>query len=242
MGIGRLERQIKRIDTPDKLERILECVVRDLVGAHVFLKLYYDINASFVEYKKEVNNSGTFWFLTRKSLYESALLRICRAYDEQKDANGLRVVLLCIQRNPQFFDLDLFRVRNPNYSIPDNSDRMVNHPEPDQLQIDLKFVAADGGAVRRLKRMRHEDFVHSNIDLIASGKRIDVEHLPTYGDLDELLEKGLEIGNRYLRLFRGGTWSAQMVGEDDYKIILNALRESSIAHEKQLELDLRKYR
>ena len=130
-----------KIDTPEKLERILDDVVQELVHARVYMQLYLNINASFDEYKREVNNAGTFWFLTRKSLYESTLIRLCRAYDAQEGANGLHFVLQCIQDNPNFFDFELFRRRNPGHSISVHSKKEVNHPLPDQLEKDVEFAS-----------------------------------------------------------------------------------------------------
>jgi len=239
IDMAKYDQQIKKIDTPEKLGVILESVVKELVHARVFMRLYNNINSSFGEYTREVNNAGTFWFLTRMSLYDASMIRLCRAYDLQSNANGLGFVLRCIEQNPEFFDLDLFKQRNPNYSLSNNAGRAANHPHPGQLTSDLKFLDPKGNAVQRLIAWRNNEFIHSNFDLKANGIRLAAEHRPTCGDFEELLARGLEIGNRYLGLFRGGVWSTQMVGEDDYQFVFKSLRASLIAHERKIARQIR---
>ena len=101
---------------------------------------------------------------------------------------------------------------------------------PDQLEKDIEFVYKRNPPVHRLIKLRGQDFAHKNSGLIADGEKLKKEHLPTFGDFEELLTKGLEIGNRYLNLFKGATWSTKMPGDDDYLFVLNALREQQAAY------------
>ena len=214
----------------------LTTLANELVHANVFYKLFEDIKESFREYRNEVRESQTFWGLVHESLRESALIRLCRVYDDGPKKNSLPNILRAINENPHFFDLESYadRMKENEHIDPIERHQM---PDDEQVNLDIEFVSENNPAVKKLIKWRNNLFVHRNSTLVIKGKNLNREDIPTFGDVTELLDKGMAIVNRYMGLFRSTTYSTQMIGYDDYKYVFKCLRNEAKRRVESLKLE-----
>lgn len=213
-------------------------LANELAHANVFYKLFLDLKSSFGEFQSEIRESNTFWALAYDSLKESALIRLCRVYDQGPKTNSLPTVLKAINANPHFFDLESYAER-----LKDNEhiDPIERHKMPDQAQLllDIEFAGEQNPAVKKLLKWRNNLFAHRSFTLVIKDISLAEDSLPTPGDLSALLD--MTIINRYTGLFRSTSYSTQMVGHDDYKYIFKCIKNEAIRRKESLRHEYEKY-
>jgi hypothetical protein len=74
--------------------------------------------------------------------------------------------------------------------------------------------------------LRCNVIAHKNAKEVALGNNYHGGSSLTYGDIDVLLTRALEILNRYSMLFKVTEYTAGMREEDDYLIVLQRMREA----------------
>lgn len=132
------------------------------------------------------------------------LFRLGRIYDSHDDALSLLAWLQEIKRNPQLFA-----------TIPDQV----------QLDEDLALVGKRDPLIKKLICLRGNFIAHINWEHTAGRIEIKRDHyMLTWEEIDLLIARASEVLNRYSVLFNRSIWSMQIVGSDDYKAILKAVR------------------
>lgn len=229
-----------QITSADDFATLLQGLANDIVNANIHFRLYQDLNASIAEYCTELNQSPTFWNLTISAQLDATLVRLCRAFDSQKPALSLSTWLATIASNLEIFDTPNFKERlsdNPFVESLASEDRT---PSKDQLDNDSALVSSSDSLVKKLLRWRNNVGAHrSPLETIspnsAAGPPLEFDEIQT------LLERANAVLNRYSQLFQAVTFSVSMVGADDYKYVLNSIRDSVLESKRKFEKELAKY-
>jgi hypothetical protein len=82
---------------------------------------------------------------------------------------------------------------------------------------------------------RHNYIAHRNSHFVLNLRKFDDQHPLLFAEIDVLLKRGLEIGNRYSLLFDASAHATLMVGRDDYLSLLKAVREHVEVYERRLD-------
>jgi hypothetical protein len=183
--------------------RLLDRLAHDITYAAIFRSLRADLSASFNEYSREFNQSQAFWSLSLQSYIEAAIHRLSRVYVSHSRALSLESWLEAIKNNPQWF---------------------ASPPDPVRLDQDIGSVGKSDSIVKKLVQLRGSVVAHINLRDIAENLRLGNRFALTFNDVDLLIARAKAILNRYSLLFKRESWSKDIVGHDDFLIILRALR------------------
>jgi len=227
----------------EEFKKIFDALSEDLINAGYHFRLYQNLEKSMGKYERERKQCPAFWELTIKAHLEISFLYLCRAYDTsnnegEKKALSLKELINLIRKNTDLFrpeDLERrFKSRVESHSFPDIllpvlneqlKQDLQNQTLPDKLDEDLKFVyksdkSGENFLVKNLTKARSNFIAHRNIGQTLNDS---LDPLTTEG-VEELIEKGLEICNRYRAYFDGSNQLPHLGGEDDYKGILKYIR------------------
>ena len=130
-----------------EFKRLLDRLAEDIREAAIFRKLHVDLIASFNEFRREFNESNTFWYLSFQAYLEVALHRLNRIYVGHNDALSLGSWLEAIKNNPKLF---------------------VALPDPVQLDQDIRSVE-DDPIVKKLVKLRGNIVAHINWNNVAKN-------------------------------------------------------------------------
>ncbi len=81
-----------------------------------------------------------------------------------------------------------------------------------------------------------------NADNVMRQLKLEQRFALTYRELATLTQRAVRIINRYSGLFRRTTWSTRMVGADDYRNVLLAVRAEVERREQEFRREMRGYR
>jgi hypothetical protein len=225
-----------KIKNAEEFRRLLTTLLDDLVDARFHFSLHQNLAKATDEYAKEFAQSPTFWRLTFRAHIEAVLIRLCRAYDTyDHSALNLRNLLDTIEANLSVFDEPNFRKRLKGNAFVESLAAELKPPDPAQLQKDSDAVSNSDPLVHKLIMWRHNYVAHRNSHFALNPKTFDARYPLSFPEIDMLLNRALEIGNRYSLLFDASTHATFMVGRDDYLSILKAVREHVETYERRLE-------
>ncbi len=219
---------------------LLEALANEMVEAQIHFNLYQDLIAAYPEYAREFSQSNTFWTLTLAAHLDATFVHLCKTYDQYKTALNLRNLLDTIRENLPIFDEPNFRGRLKGNRFVDSLAVIPHKPDMEQLRRDIESVSADDPLVKKLTIWRNNFYSHRK-----PGNAIDPEDLAkdyplTFSEIKALLRNGTEVVNRYSNLFSATVYSTGIVGRNDYKSLLNAVRESLDADEAKIEQELKR--
>jgi hypothetical protein len=225
-----------KFKSAEEFRRLLTALLGDLVDARFHFSLHQNLAKAGEEYATEFAQSPTFWGLTLNAHMDAVLLRLCRAYDTyEHTALTLRNLLDTIQAHLSIFDEPNFRQRLKGNSFVDSLAAELRPPDQAQLKNDIKAVSNSDPLVHKLVMWRHNYIAHRNSHFALNPKQFDAQYPLLFAEIDVLLNRGLEIGNRYSLLFDASAHSTLMVGRDDYLRVLKAVREHVEASERRLD-------
>lgn len=215
---------------------LLTALLNDLVDARFHFSLHQNLAKAAEEYATELSQSPTFWGLTLSAHMDAVLLRLCRAYDTyEHTALNLGNLLDTIKAHLSIFDEPNFRQRLKGNSFVDSLAAELKTPDQSQLQKDIEAVSDSDPLVHKLVMWRHNFIAHRNSHFTLNPKKFDAKYPLLFAEIDVLITRALEIGNRYSLLFDATTHATLMVGRDDYLNILKAVREHVEAYERRLD-------
>ena len=216
---------------------LLKALYDDLLNARHHFKLYRNLNEALHDYEKEINQCVAFWALTLSAHKQTSILNLCRAYDCQRNASSLGQLIQIIQENVELFDIQKFRDRLKHNPYVDSLSQTAREPSKQQLEKDLQFVSEKNPLVKRLIILRSNVVAHTSTSRIVKSKN-DLDPL-TWEEVEELIEQGIRIVNSYSSLFEASTYASTLLGEDDYKTVLQQIRcgikATKLLHEIELE-------
>jgi hypothetical protein len=212
------------IENSEEFARLLKTLVNDIRDSHDSYRLYRKLGKAIGEYETEFHQSPAFWSLTMRGLIDSAVLRLCRVYDQHNAANHLHGWLLTIQANPALFEEAQFRERLKDNPSVDSLAKHGTIPNRSDLERDLLLTSAENPDVAVLLGWRGSVVAHSSAK-IAKGSTDWTEKNPLSWELiEKLIARAFEIFNRYCVLFNATSYTTMLIGEDDYKGLLELVR------------------
>jgi hypothetical protein len=203
-----------------ELKRLVEAIVLELVDANIAFNMHMHLIESSVRDRGEaMRQRWTFWSLTIQGHLDSAILRLCKIYDQKKHYLGLRGFLDTIRCNQHLFDRERYVERGAviaNFEPLDTA----------QLEVDLAYVTREGNpTVDRLLKVRGNYYAHRNARDVVEDYAVSERYPHQRDEVGELLRGGLSIVNRYSSLFDGNIYASQIIGGSDYHYVLDAAQE-----------------
>jgi hypothetical protein len=199
-------------ETFRKLTEEIADQVREASGAY---DLYVKLRRAVSDYNREINQARNFWSRTLNGLLETVRMSLCRLYDQEQSALGLRRWL-------EMFRDDILSPELYEESI--REQRACDPLREDEIEQDVQLVSAKDLTVKRLIAQRGNALAHVNARNVAKGLSIFDKFPLTYADFDELIARAQLILNRYSVLFSGTAYAFLTEDRDDYVTILNAIR------------------
>jgi hypothetical protein len=220
----------------DEFRRLLTVLLDDLVDARFHFSLHQNLVKAAEEYAVEFGQSPTFWGLTFSAHIDTVMVRLGRAYDTYDGSVlNLRNLLDTIAANLSIFDEPNFRERLKGNAFVDSLATQLKPPDQAQLQKDIETVSNSDPLVHKLVMWRHNYIAHRNSQFALNPTKLSSQHPLLFTEIDVLLHRALEIGNRYSLLFDASAQSTLMVGRDDYLSVLKAVREHVEAYKRRLQ-------
>ena len=226
------------IQDENEFKRLLEGLANDIVDANIHYWLYKDLQSALIQFPLVVAQSNTFWTTTLKSHLNTSLYMLTKAYDQQTNALHLFSFLQTIKTNSILFTETNFRERkkdNPHVDSLANESRI---PDLTTLETDLSLCSKDNPLVNTLIVHRGNAIAHRNAKNTAKGRSISETHPLTWEDFELLLNRAIEILNKYSSLFEASTYSTRPIGANDFRYIFECVNseveESRVSTANQL--------
>lgn len=191
----------------------------DVLAASVQRRLRKRLDEEMEEFLIEFNQSPAFWSTVFGSLTASSLAALCRVYDSHPDALSLGNWLRSLPENAA--------------SLPGAAN--IKHSD---LEESIKSVTDSDPIVKRLIQTRGAFVAHRNARNVIEERNLESRFGVTFEELDLLVDRALDTLNRYGQLVAGQMWSRDLVGSDDYKYVLKAIRESREIHDREIDAEI----
>jgi hypothetical protein len=231
-----------RIKDSEEFGRLLKALTDELVTACIHFNLYADLNESVSSYVTELNQSPAFWKCTFRAHLDTVLLRLCRIYEQHSSSLNLRNLLHTIKANIKIFEVDRFRERLKDNPFVDSLSSSPTKPDIEQLFKDINYVSEANPSVSTLLIWRNNIIAHKSAKHVTKNLDIQNDYPLSIDDIKQLLEEGTAILNRYSHLFDATIYSTQIVGHDDYKKVLEAIRSVVKQYEEKRMRELEFFR
>ncbi len=219
-----------------EFKRLIKALSLDIVDAHIHYQLFKDLNQQLQEHPLVASQSNTFWSFTLQAHLNTTIYILCRIYDQNETSLHLRSWLTTIKENLNLFDKDQFRERLRNNPFVDS---LAQHPRKPNLQTldeDIRSCSNEDALVRTLTVRRGSGIAHRSAKLVVADLNISDNYPLTYSDVDTLLDRAINILNRYTELFSADIYSTTVVGNKDFQYIFKCVeakvKESRSEHKK----------
>lgn len=219
----------KKIYNEKEFSELVKKLADELLIAGYHFRLYKNLSKEFLDYEYEFNLSPHFWRSTFNANLLTSILVLSRAYDQREDCLTLKTFLFAIKTNQNLFSQDAIykRLINNNNSYADSLAK--KYVVEEKLLNDIKYVSNKNSKVKKLIMLRSNFLAHKNIDFAIQNEWKDNFNLDL-SEIEELINKGLEILNHYRDIFCSTVYLSEMPGEDDYKFVLEAIRNLKIKY------------
>lgn len=231
-----------KIENPAEFQRLLEELGSELQEANIHFKLFQDLIAAADEYATEFAQANAFWSLTVQAHLDATLFRLCKIYDQHNRALNLKNLLDTIKANLSIFDVENFRERFKNSPFVESLSSEPRKPDAVQLDADMAFVSEDNTWVKNLVIWRNNYFAHRSPHHAIEDISLASTHTLPMPEVKRLAVEGMRILNRYSSLFHANTYSTNIIGREDYKSVLDAVREHLQAVERRVQEDIARFR
>jgi len=209
---------ILKVTNSDQFALLLDSLAADVLDAGYHLQLRTGLAAAAREYHHELDEHRAFWHLTFNAQTAAVMAHLCRAYDQNANSLSLLNLIDTIRDNIHLFGAPAGSrvppVINPSSSRPDTA----------SLLQDRLSVSPQDPLVSRLVSLRSNIFAHRNAINVVEPLGLATRFALTFDELEQLWRRGLSILNRYSQLFRHNSWASSLIGQDDYKHLLESLR------------------
>ena len=172
-----------------------------------------------------VVQSNTFWSMTLDAHINTCMNILCRVYDQNNKSLHLRSWLHTIEENIHLFEEEEFRKRLKGNAFVDSLAETSRKPDKAKLEKDIQLCSMDDPLVKTLNIHRGSRIAHKNAKNIVAERYIGDDFPLTYTDIDTLLDRAKNILNRYSKLFTASINSMQIIGDDDYRFIIQCVEE-----------------
>ena len=224
-----------KFQSDEEFQRLIVSLAQDIVGANIHWRLYSDLTGKRKDFLTEYNQSPAFWTLTFQAHLDATIFRLIRIYDGNSSSLSLRNLLDTIAANLCIFDRERFLERLKDNPFVESLASDARKPDERQLRSDIEFSSNDNSLVKNLSVCRSNLYAHKNAENTVKGYNIATDFPLTEEEIDELLKKGIEILNRYSQLFRASMYSTQIVGYNDYELVLKSIKINLGQVEREIE-------
>lgn len=225
---------------------LLNTLSADVVHAHFHYQLLRALQDAHDQYSEVFNETRTFWYLTLEAHQGATLFRLGRIFDQHKHALSLGNWLMTIRSNLHFFDEPDFRRRLQGNAFVDSLAKDSRKPEERELDRDISLVVAGSKkgvdeSVRKFIDIRNKYLAHRDpaFMLPSQGPQKVADLL--WADIERLLNLAAGLLNKYSSLFAASVSSTTMVGQDDYKYVLETVRARINSHKVDVDAEMKKY-
>jgi len=224
------------IKDASELGRLLAAVSIELVNANISFRMCMDISAAHREFYDEIQQSRTFWHQTMRANLDASVLALGKVYDQKKRNAGLPGLLDTIQANPHFFAAEEFAKRIVDRQGADTLTAEHRSLNRQILRDDIEKVdVKNNPLVGILMGMRHNFYSHRNSSDLINNRSARDKYPLNNEDVGKLILDGLNIANRYGVLFNAVSYTGQIVGHDDFKFLLERVREWLATQRNEVE-------
>lgn len=214
---------MKKIISDEEFSRLLNGLSNDIIDSHIHYKLYKDlIKANHLNYQV-MTQSNTFWSTTLKAHLATSINLLCKVYDTHPNALHLTSWLHAIQNNLHLFSNDNFRKRKQGNAYLDELLKECRTPDSKTLKEDIHSCTKNDLLVKTLTILRGHVHAHRNAENTAKAIDISNTHPQSFEDYEKLLERSLNIINRYSNLYDASTYSTNAIGHQDYQYIFECI-------------------
>jgi hypothetical protein len=231
-----------KVTSTEEFSRLINALADEIVSAKIYFNLYSDLISDIPSYEHELNQSNTFWSLSIQALLDASLFRLCRIYDQHSKSLNLQNFLDTIHANIQMFDVENFRQRLKDNPFVDSLSESAKKPDVESLEKDIKFVSLANVKVKSLVYWRNNIYSHKAAVHIINQTNISDSYPLSKNDISILLDGAASILNRYSGMFNATLFSTQIVGHDDYRSILEAVKSRIQQHKLENASHVRKSR
>lgn len=221
------------VESDAEFTLLLTSLTEDAVTASIHWRLYKDIRAAVPEFVRELNQSPAFWSLTLNAHRDVTLFRLGRLYDQQSAALSLRSLLDTIAANLHLFDQAPFKERLKENPFVQSLAEGARRPDDATLAQDVLAVSEKDQLVARLLALRNRVLAHRDPRVVL-GTAADPVGVLDDKDIDALVARAGTTVNRYSILFRAASSFMKIVGEDDFRDVLERVRRDILACEKEI--------
>ncbi len=232
--------QIK-IGSSQEFGRLLNDLAEEMVSACIHFRLYSDLKAAVNNYITELNQSPAFWFLTFRAHLDTVFIRLCRIYDQHSSSFNLKTLLDFITGNIAIFDVEEFRERLKDNPFVDSLASNITKPDIGQLHKDIQYVSVENPYIKNLIIWRNNIIVHKSVKHASKEINFPNDYPLSIENIEELLKEGMAILNRYSILFSENVYSTKIVGHDDFRNVLEAIRSSVRQYEKERAREMKSF-
>jgi hypothetical protein len=213
-----------KLETPEKFKSFLNVLWDELYWADFYCDIFKEVSRLCNEHKKAVNFSPHFWSFTMRAHCQTALVYLHRIYDQNKDSFNIHRFLLTVREHREIFNSTSVCKRRENDPHADCLIRAIGTLDPVQLDRDVEFSSNANPKVLNLNTWRDKVTFHKDEGELFRQKPFEDEHPLPFTDIDELLEGGFQILNRYSQYFDTQKYNRNNCREwKDMKFVFEAL-------------------
>jgi len=190
----------------DELKKMGEVVAQDVTQAMVHLHLWEDLRKCIPEFEQEMNQHTDFWSSTIDAHLYAGMLFLSRAFDQEPKSASLHSLLGGLKSSP-------------DVAAAQNAERLA------EIDKDLRLVKNSENLVNLLVRYRGSRLAHRGLKVSLTAKPAPdgITNL-TLGDVHKLIKRGKCILNRCTAFLGMDHYSCQMIGDDEHRQLLKAVR------------------
>ncbi len=226
--------------TSNQLKAGIHSLASDIVDASIHWKMVLGIEEAAAKWPLVTRQSNTFWVYTLKAHLNTSVLALCRAFDQEQKSLHLVGLLQLIQRSLSLFDDENFRERLRGNPFVESLAESASRPDASQLSADMSRCSEHDPLVKRLVKHRNNSVAHSSRKRRINGVLGPVDEEITYEDYQALLNRAVEILNRYSGLFSAEYFSTQVIGHKDYETVFRWVQEGVEADEARVEAEVKR--
>lgn len=224
-----------RVTSSEEFGKLLDALAGEIVSAGWHFKLHKALSSASTEYHLEFAQSPTFWSLTFAAHLDAAIVRLCKIYDQHNVSLNLRNFLDTISENLSLFEIAEFRDRFKDNPFVESLAQDPRKPDTAQLQADISLVGDTNPAVKKLIVWRNNLVAHRSPKLTTGQLNLTAQYPISLTEVESLITNARSILNRYSSLFSASIQSSMLIGEDDFKTTIEAVRTDIVRRERELE-------
>ncbi|MGA3281857.1 MAG: hypothetical protein ABSD50_12850 [Smithella sp.] len=236
------------ISNDNEFSILLDALSSDITYAHFHYKLLRSLHGAIEgdQYREVFNQSWTFWHLTLEAHEVAMLLRLGRIFDQGKNALSLGNWLQTIRSNLHFFDEPNFRRRLQGNSFVESLAKDSRKPDEHELKQDIGSVVVNlnngiDSVVKKFNNVRNKYLAHKDPNVLLPSRGPKMVADLSWNDIEHLLSLANRLLSKYSLLFTASVYSTTMVGQDDYKYVLESIKMRIESYKATMAAEMEKY-